>query len=343
MPRVGVRDVAAAARVSIGTVSHYLNAPERVSPEKQARIQEAIDRLGFVRNSAAGQLRNGRSQIIGYVAPEVSTAYFGLIAEGVEKRAVAAGYSVLIASSHGDAQRELDHIAMFEEQRVDGLIVASRYDVEDTLAHVRNRGIPSVLVSRQARTPDQPSVAVDDRAGGLLVGAHLLHTGRRRIAFAGGPFTITQVTDRFTGLQDALANQRALIEVLDCADRSIEAGIRIGGVLAARRPDQRPDAVFAVNDMIAMGIMQALIDGGVRVPEDIAVVGYDDVPVAAASIVPLTSVRATRDTHGEAAFDLLRDAMEAQEPSASSTAAHLVFQPTLNVRRSSAARPETEA
>lgn len=336
-----MREVAAEAHVSIGTVSHYLNAPERVSEEKRKRIRAAIEALGFVRNSAAGQLRNGRSHIIGYVAPEVSTPYFGLVAEGVESRASAAGYSVLIASSHGNAQRELDLIAMFEEQRVDGLIVATRHEIEEQLAQMRARGIPSVMVSRQARAAEQPSVSVDDRRGGFLVGEHLWQSGRRRIAFAGGPFTIRQVTDRFTGLQDALSpHGTASIEVIECVDRSIDDGVRIGAMLAGREPAQRPDALFAVNDMIAMGVMQALIERGVRVPEDIAVVGYDDVPVAAASIVPLTSVRATRDTHGEAAFDLLLDAIEARDSSQPPpTLRHLVFEPTLHVRASSAERP----
>lgn len=326
--------------MSIGTVSHFLNAPERVSAEKRERIQAAIQTLGFVRNGAAGQLRNGRSQIIGYVAPEVSTPYFGLVAEGVEARASQAGYSVLIASSHGNAQRELELIAMFEEQRVDGLIVATRHEIEDQLAQVRARGIPSVMFSREARSTHQPSVTVDDRRGGFLVGQHLWETGRRRIAFAGGPFAIKPVADRFTGLQEALSpHQDASIEVIDCADRSIDDGVRIGGALAGRDTHHRPDAVFAVNDMIAMGVMQALIERGVRVPDDIAVVGYDDVPFAAASIVPLTSVRASRGTHGEAAFELLLEAIEAGDSSPiPAPARHLVFEPALHVRLSSAER-----
>ncbi|OJU38985.1 MAG: hypothetical protein BGN97_12475 [Microbacterium sp. 69-10] len=165
-----------------------------------------------------------------------------------------------------------------------------------------------------------------------MVGEHLWETHRRRIAFAGGPFAIRQVADRFTGLQEALAQHgSSSVEVLDCPNRSIDDGIRIGGMLAERDAQHRPDAVFAVNDMIALGLMRSLIDGGMRVPQDIAVVGYDDAPVAAASIIPLSSVRATSSAHGQAAFDLLLTSIENR-----TEAQHLVFQPTLHARASSA-------
>ncbi|UYO97114.1 LacI family transcriptional regulator [Microbacterium sp. M28] len=335
--RVGVREVALAAGVSLGTVSHYLNTPDRVSEEKRARIQAAIDELGFVRNSAAGQLRNGRNALIGYLAPEISTPYFGVVSEGVERRASEIGYSVLIASSHGDLDREVSYLDMFEQQRVQGILVAARHDIEEKLADIRERGIPSVLVSRQARTTDQPSVTVDDVRGGELVGEHLLRTGRRRIAFIGGPFAIRQVAERFAGLQQAMRSvPTSSIEVIDSPNRSLEDGVRIGRMLADRPASERPDAVFAVNDLLAMGVMQALVsEGSTRVPEDLAVVGYDDVPFAAASVIPLTSVRATRAGYGEAAFDLLFEQMTAgQRPTA--TSSHLVFQPELFVRASSA-------
>ncbi|MGW8482619.1 LacI family DNA-binding transcriptional regulator [Microbacterium sp. NPDC055903] len=335
--RVGVREVAVAAGVSLGTVSHYLNTPDRVSEEKRARIQAAIDELGFVRNSAAGQLRNGRNALVGYLAPEISTPYFGAVSEGVERRASEIGYSVLIASSHGAEDREISYLDMFEQQRVQGILVAARHDIEDKLAEIRRRGIPSVLVSRQARGADQPSVTVDDVRGGELVGEHLLDTGRRRIAFIGGPFAIRQVADRFAGLQEAMRPAlTSTVEVIDTPNRSLEDGVRIGRMLAARPASERPDAVFAVNDLLAMGVMQALVaEGSVRVPEDVAVVGYDDVPFAAASVIPLSSVRATRAGYGEAAFDLLLAQMQSGRRTGE-PASHLVFQPELFVRSSSA-------
>lgn len=332
--RVGVREVAVAAGVSLGTVSHYLNTPDRVSEDKRKRIQDSIDRLGFVRNGAAGQLRNGRNALIGYLAPEVSTPYFGVVCEGVERRASESGFSVLIASSHGDAERELAYLDMFEEQRVQGILVAARHDLETKLDEIRGRGIPSVLLTRQARTMQQPSVAVDDVHGGDLVGQHLLATGRRRIAFVGGPFSIQQVADRFAGLQHALRGVRECsIEVIDTPHRSLDDGVQIGRMLSRRPHGEQPDAVFAVNDLLAMGVMQALVaDGTSRVPQDVAVVGYDDVPFAAASVIPLTSVRATRAGFGEVAFDLLRAEMSMRTTEQDR---HVTFQPELFVRASS--------
>ena len=180
MGRVGIREVATLADVSMGTVSHYINHPDRVSPEKQERIQRAIDQLGFVRNNAAWQLRLGRSGTIAYIAPDVSNPFFATIAEGVEQRAAEDGLSVFIANSNRSREREDAYLGMFEAQRVQGMLVASHESVEERLTSIRQRGIPSVLVGQLASSPDQPSVSVVvvERGGGCL--APPLRDGRRR-------------------------------------------------------------------------------------------------------------------------------------------------------------------
>lgn len=333
MATVGMREVAALAGVSHGSVSHYLNHPDRVSPELAARIQQAIDTLGFVPNIVGRQLRTGSSSAIAYIAPDVSNPYFATIAEGVEQRAAEAGLSVFIANSNRSRAREDAYLELFQQHRVRGMLVASHEGVEDRLAVIRRRGTPTVLVGQAAVSPEQASVSVDDVAGGALAARHLLDGGRRRLAFVGGPVGIRQVGDRLGGAQRAVdAVPGALLEVLPVEDRTIAGGVEAARALVARAPEDRPDALFAANDLLALGLLQGLVSAGVRVPEEVALVGYDDIEFAAAALIPITSIRSPHEEFGAAAVDLLVAAFDDPE-----AGGRRVYAPELVVRASSAA------
>lgn len=318
----------------MGTVSHYINHPARVSPEKRERIQRAIDQLGFVRNNAAYQLRLGRSAAIAYIAPDVSNPFFATIAEGVEQQAAAAGLSVFIANSNRSRQREDAYLEMFEAHRVQGMLVASHDPIEDRLESIRRRGTPIVLVGQRGASPDQPSVSIDDVRGGYLAAKHLIERGRKRIAFVGGPLGIRQVADRLEGASNAIREaDDVTLEVLNVADRTIADGRDIAQVIARRPIAARPDAIFAVNDLLALGILQALVvEQSIAVPAEIALVGYDDIEFGEASIIPLTSVRAPHEEFGIAAVELLIN--ELSESPTEGTK-QVVFEPILVVRESS--------
>lgn len=332
MARVGIREVATLAEVSNGTVSHYLNHPDRVSPEKRERIKKAIDQLGFVRNNAAWQLRLGRSGTIAYIAPDVSNPFFSTIAEGVEQRAATHNLAVFISNSNRSRAREDAYLDMFEAQQVQGMLVASHDPIEDRLTQIRARGIPSVLVGQRAMSDDQPSVSIDDVLGGYMAMKHLIELGRKRIAFVGGPLPIRQVADRLEGASNAVREAGDVtLEVLNVTNRTIADGREVGRALAARPVNTRPDAIFAVNDLLALGLLQVLVASGARVPDDIALVGYDDIEYGESSIIPLTSVRAPHEGFGFAAVDLLVSQMADVPPN---TPKQLVFQPELVVRAS---------
>ncbi|MFF2053897.1 LacI family DNA-binding transcriptional regulator [Leifsonia sp. NPDC058194] len=334
MATVGMREVAALAGVSHGSVSHYLNHPDRVSRELAERIQQAIDQLGFVPNIVGRQLRTGSSTAIAYIAPDVSNPYFATIAEGVEQRAAEAGLSVFIANSNRSRRREDAYLELFQQHRVRGMLVASHEGVEDRLAAIRRRGTPSVLVGQAAVSAEQASVSVDDVAGGGLAAAHLLGGGRRRLAFVGGPLGIRQVADRLDGAHRAVAAvPGAALEVLPVEDRTIAGGRAAARALASRLPQDRPDALFAANDLLALGLLQGLVSAGVRVPEEVALIGYDDIEFAAASIIPISSIRSPHEEFGAAAVDLLVAAFD--DPTA---AGHRVYAPELVARASSAPR-----
>jgi LacI family transcriptional regulator len=332
MAKVGIREVASLADVSLGTVSHYLNHPDRVSEEKARRIADAIEQLGFVRNNAGRQLRLGRSSTIAYIVPDVSNPFFATIAEGVEQRATEAGLAVFIANSSRDRSREDAYLELFEEHGVRGMLVASPRAIEERLAAARSRGTPSVLVGQRSSSPAQPSVSIDDVSGGYLAAKHLIEGGCRRLAFVGGPLDIRQVGDRLQGASNAVRETPGVtLEVIDVTERVIAEGHAVAREIADRDPARRPDGVFAVNDLLAIGIAQTLITSGVRVPDDVALVGYDEIEYAENALVPITSVRPPHEEFGVAAVDLLLAVVSGSPPAET----QVVFTPELVVRESS--------
>ncbi|MDQ0850448.1 LacI family transcriptional regulator [Arthrobacter sp. B3I9] len=335
MVSASVKDVAALAGVSVGTVSNVLNRPEKVSADVISRVQAAIDELGFVRNDAARQLRAGRSRSIGLVVLDAANPFFTELARGAEDRAAAEHFTVLVGNSNEDAGREAAYLDLFEQQRVRGVLLSPVGNVVPRLEQLRGRGIPTVLVDRQTDNLSFSSVAVDDLAGGQLAAAHLLSLGRRRIAFVGGPSGIRQVADRLDGARKAIAEvPGASLEVLETESLTVLSGRAAGEAIRLRPAATRPDAIFAANDLLATGLLQGLmLMGDVQVPQQIALIGYDDIEFAAAAVVPLSSIRQPSALIGSTALELLlREA--SSEPGFVPT--QVVFPPELVVRASTA-------
>jgi len=330
---VSVRDVAAAASVSVGTVSNVLNRPEKVAPDTVTRVLAAIDELGFVRNDAARQLRAGRSRSIGLVVLDVRNPFFTDVARGAEDRAAEASMTILLGNSDENADRERSYLDLFEEQRVHGVLISPLGDDETRLKRLRGRETPVVLVDRVSEDRSLSSVSVDDVVGGELAVRHLLDTGRRRIAFVGGPMSIRQVADRLEGARRAVdAVPGSTLEVVATESLTVLEGRAAGESIRERPAAERPDAVFAANDLLAMGVLQAFnMLGSVRVPEDIALIGYDDIDFAAAAVVPLSSIRQPASLIGYTAVDLL---LKEAASNGEFTAEQVVFQPELVVRES---------
>jgi len=333
MATVSVRDVAHLAGVSVGTVSNVMNHPEKVSESAVERVHDAIAQLGFIRNDAARQLRAGRSKTIGLVVLDVRNPFFTDIARGAEDQAAQAGLALTLGNSDESVARETAYLDLFEEQRVHGILISPFGDITERLAALRSRGIPAVLVDRSSGDLSYSSVSVDDVAGGRMATAHLLESGRRRIAFVGGPLEIRQVSDRAHGAQEAVdAVEGATLEMINTDGLSVIAGRTVGSDILARRPEDRPQAIFAANDLVAMGVLQALMlrGNGLNVPSDIAIVGYDDIDFASAAVVPLSSVRQPSALMGKTAVEILLE--EAADPDIERR--QIVFQPQLVVRES---------
>ena len=327
----GIRDVAAAASVSVGTVSNVLNAPERVAPATVARVHAAIEKLGFVRNDAARQLRAGQSRCVGLLVLDVGNPFFTDVARSAELRAAQHNLVVLLGTSDDDPRRERTYLDTFEEQRVFGLLISPVGEDLDRLVALQRRGVPVVLVDRDGTGTPFASVAVDDVAGGRLAARHLCERGRRRIAYVGGPLGLRQVADRLAGARVAVDEfPGATLEVVPTDEPSVLAGRAAGELLCARPAEQRPDAVFCANDLLAIGMLQGLASGGVSVPGDIALIGYDDIDFARSTAVPLSSIRQPSADIGVTAIDLLLAAVESPE----AEPRHVVFRPELEARAS---------
>jgi LacI family transcriptional regulator len=329
----GIRDVAAAASVSVGTVSNVINAPERVAPATVARVHAAIERLGFVRNDAARQLRAGRSRCVGLLVLDVGNPFFTDVARSAERHAALSNLVVLLGTSDDDPRREQTYLETFDEQRVFGLLISPVGEDLSRLLVLHGRGTPVVLVDRDGAGTPFSSVAVDDVEGGRLAVRHLGDRGRRRIAYVGGPLSLRQVADRLAGARAAADEYAgATVEVVPTDEPSVLAGRAAGERLVNRPAAQLPDAVFCANDLLAIGILQALTGSGISVPGDVALIGYDDIDFARSAAVPLTSIRQPSADIGVTAIDLLLAAADAPE----AEPRHVVFSPELVERASTA-------
>lgn len=302
--RRSIRDVAQVAGVSVGTVSNVLNGRAVVADATRVRVQEAILALGFVRNESARQLRAGRSRTIGLVVMDIANPFFTDLVAGAEEVAQADGGAVIICNSHHDLDHEQRLLAMLEEQRVLGLLLSPLADGGHQLREMVGRGTPVVLVDRVTGTQGLCSVSVDDVLGGRLALEHLVGLGHTSIAFVGGPMTIEQVTQRLAGAQQVADRPGVRLRVEETSALSVDEGrLAAGRLLSGRR--RPPTAVFCANDLLALGVLQETTRRGVSVPDDLAIVGYDDIDFAAAAAIPLTSVRQPRAELGRSATRLL--------------------------------------
>ncbi len=343
MAPASVKDVASLAGVSLGTVSNVLNRPATVRPVIRARVEAAIEQLGFVRNESARQLRAGTSRLIAYMFPDASNPFFTDVARHAQERAREAQLVLVLCDSDADAATEDDYLDLLQQQRVRGVLITAMDYKNPRLRELSKRGIALVLVDRiEGENPFACSIGVDDVTGGWLAVTHLIEQGHERIAFVGTPGAYPQVKDRYRGALKALGDHGLPLEelvVIEASRLTADAGRTAGQRILGIPVEERPTAAFCANDLLALGLLQEMTLQGLRVPEDLAIVGYDDIDFAQAATVPLTSVRQPRDQLGERAVDLIL-----AESSAAGEHHHeqVILRPELVVRTSSRSRSYAE-
>ncbi|MET4783189.1 substrate-binding domain-containing protein [Glaciihabitans sp. UYNi722] len=332
---VGIREVAEHAGVSIGTVSNVLNHVKTVTSANLEKVQASMLELGFVRNDLARQLRMGGGNTIGLVVLNVANPFFADLAHALEAEAEANGHTIILGSSDQDADRENRYIDLFEEQRVRGMLIAPLDGVTPRLSRLRSRGAPVVLFDSTADPEQFCSVTLDGTAGGYMATRHLIDTGRRRIVFAGGP--LPQVSERLAGASRAARESAGVtLSLIETGDLTVAEGRIVGDQILQQRPEERPDAIFAANDLLAVGILQSLILAeDLKVPDDIALIGYDDIDFAASTMVPLSTIRQPRELIAREALRLLE---EEADPASGHVHARHLFTPELIVRESTGPR-----
>jgi LacI family transcriptional regulator len=333
MARLTIRDVAERAGVSLGTVSNVLNRSELVAEETRVRVQAAIDELGFVRNNAARQLRGIKSPSIALVVLDFDNPFFTEVARGVEHAAAAAEHLVILASSGSDPAREDRALRLLEEQRVAGILIspASR-TASPRLREIRGHGTPIVLLDRHRSRRDQCSAAADDTSGGRQVAQHLLALGHEHIGLLNGPSSLKPCVERRDGFVEVLDKAGVQLDAahdLVAETMTIEAGEEAAAGLLGRPGG--PTALFCGNDLLAIGAERAALARGVRIPEDLAIVGYDDIRFAETSLVPLTSVR---NPAYELGFEAARLLIDEATNGSGHRHERLLFEPELIVRQS---------
>jgi LacI family transcriptional regulator len=331
-----IKQVALAAGVSYTTVSHVLNATRPVSPDARARVLEAAAALHYVPSALARSLRSQTTGTIGLIIPNNTNPYFSEVARGIEDSCYAAGYSVILCNSDDDPVKQRDYLDVLLAKRCDGLIMAALAQTDGAL--LRQRQVPAVFLDRAPDGTAHDVVGIDNRAGGQLAGRHLLALGRQRIGCIGGPRDLAVSDQRIAGLQLALAEAgRGLDPALqDAGDFTSTSGHAAALRLLSHPAAQRPDALFCCNDMMAIGTLRAAAELGIAVPQQLAVVGFDDIDLAQFVHPPLTSVsQGTRALGNITAACLLARIAEPAMP-----LQRRDILPTLTVRGSSVALAE---
>jgi LacI family transcriptional regulator len=330
---VTIRDVARVAEVHPGTVSRALNEQTRalVNPETAERVLRAAEQLGYLPNPIARGLKTNRSFTVGVVIPDLTNPLFPPIMRGIEDRLAEAGYTALIVNTDNDADRERSQIAAMRARQVDGFIAATARLDHELLAEAGAGGTPLVLVNRSFEDGSVAAVTVDDREGTRLAVEHVVALGHRLIGHLAGPQNVSTGHRRYLGFLEAM--RAAGLEVPDGSVSFTTAlteaeGARACAELLQRQP--RLTAVVAGNDRLAIGCYDTLLAGDLSCPEDVSIVGFNDMPFIDRLRPPLTSVRVPQREIGTVAADLLLQ----QLADPSQAAREILLEPSLVIRAS---------
>jgi LacI family transcriptional regulator len=302
---VTIRDVATRAGVSPTTVSHVINATRPVSADLRSRVEAAMAELGFQPNALARSLRRKRTHTLGLIVPDSANPFFAEVGRGIEDTSFASGFSVILCNSDGNPTRELLYMDLLIQKQVDGVLLVPTGKQAELAATLRTRNIPVVVIDRDV--PDAPidRAHIDNIAGADLATRHLLDLGHRRIGYIGGPPHLSPVPDRSAGYRQALHEAGIPIDeqlVVDGNFRDVGGYTGAQALLALANP---PTAIFAGNDLMAIGALAAAREAGIDVPHNLSIMGFDDIHLAGYINPPLTTIAQPKYELGVIAAQLL--------------------------------------
>lgn len=306
-----IHDVARLAEVSSVTVSRVINRAGNVKPATQARVEQAIDALGYVPSSAAQSMRSKRTRTLALIVPDIQNVFWTTVARGVEDATQSRAYSVFLCNTDENMAKQERYLDVLISQRVDGVIIAPCSVAAEPMARLRDRAIPTVVIDRRVDDWEVDNVSGDSLGGARALVQHLIALGHRRIAMLAGPAAATTASDRVAGYRQALAEAG-----IDADQRLIHFGeykAQSGAQMIAQilEAQGQPTAVFAANNAIAMGVIAEAGRRGLRIPHDLALVSFDDLPDASSQLFPFLTVAAQPAYEiGARAAELLFDRLE---------------------------------
>ena len=301
-----IQEVARAAGVAPSTVSRYLNGQLRVSPATEARMLDAVRDLGYVPNAQARNLARRRSGVVGFVVPEISNPYFGAIADYVVDAVEQHGLLVLLCSTRSQAVREASYIDLLASGAIDGMLYLGSFPSNERLAAAIRGGLPVVVIDEPiADATGVHTVVMDDYAGGYQATSYLAALGHRKIAFVSGPAELGSVQERYRGYLDALAKAGIDASGQVCLDGQFTEQFGMSALPHLIAPADPPTAAFVASDYIALGVLSAAETHGIRVPEDLSIVGFDDIRFSQYVRPRLTTVRSPFDCLAQVGVELL--------------------------------------
>jgi len=307
---VTIMDVAQEAGVSYSTVSRVVNNKDVVDDKTRARVVQAITKLGYVANRQARSLAGGSSQVIGLLVRDLGTGYIGEIIRGIDDELAQSQYDLMLYTTHRRKTKESAYVTMMAQGMADGLLLVLPRHPEAYLDSLTERHFPYVLIDHQGIADDEPAIAAGNWDGGFKATEYLIKLGHQRIGFVTGNLSMGCATDRLDGYCAALKkhgismNEDLIYEGNFFQPDGYEAGKALLGL-----PDP-PTAIFASNDVMAFGVMEAVRDRGLRIPSDISIVGFDAIPQSALVHPPLTTVRQPLEEMGRMAVRSLLDLIE---------------------------------
>ena len=308
-----IHDVANRAGVSTATVSHVINQTRFVSESAVRRVRRAMQQLHYQPNAVARSLRRKHTRTLGLVLPDSSNPFFAEVARGVEDFAFQHGYNVLFGSSDGNLEKEKAYLQVFVEKQVDGLIFVAAGESTRNIRQLQAEHLPLVVVDREFNNVVADYVVADNRRGGFLATEHLIQLGHRVIACIAGPSTVTPSAERVIGYRDALKTYRLPIDPKLVRRGDFQSSSGFAAAQLFLRQKSRPSAIFACNDLMALGALGAIHKAGLRVPDDVAVVGFDDIALASYASPPLTTIQQPKYEMGKLAAQILLDRITAKK------------------------------
>ncbi len=326
-----IREVARLAGVSVATVSRTLKSPERVLPQTRDKVNAAVEQAGYRPNLMAVQFRSRRTGNLVILVPTIANTFFARVISGAQQAAQAAGYRLLLCDTQGQVQIEQEFSALVYAHQADGVIQLRASDPFESMP-AGAESLPLVNACEVVKNAPYPTISLDNRAAAQAMTEHLIGLGHRRIGIIKGPRSSPLTLDRVAGYQDALSQAGIAVDPsLIChGDFTLKAGDDGAGAMLALA--DRPSALFCENDEMAIGALRRIKQMGLRVPEDISLVGFDDIPFAAYCDPPLTTIAQPAEAFGQKAVEMLIALIE-KKPIA---VRHVVLSFELTVRGSTA-------